>query len=554
MNQGTGSARSGVLSKLGTIQAKLYLLSLFFVLLLVVVIVLSLSDSYNRLLMERKNQVQNEAQTAATLIEGYVKQAQAGKLTVAQAQAAAKQAVGSLRYGSAGYFWINDMQPSMVMHPIKPALDGKDLSNFTDAGGKRLYMDMVQVVKQSGSGFVPYLWPLPGSTKPVDKIAYVQGIPEWGWIVGTGLYLVNVQKVFQQQLTYFGIVALFVLGGALLLAAWLGRSVTKPLGAVTRQMSEIAEGEGDLTRRLDASRHDEIGELAAAFNHFVERIQRLVGQVAGSTAQLAAAAEELSATSEETSGHVARQQSETEQVATAMNEMSATVQEVARNASDAAQAARAADGEAKQGREVVGSAVRAIDALAAEVEQAADVIQGVEGDSEQIGQVLEVINAISEQTNLLALNAAIEAARAGEQGRGFAVVADEVRTLARRTQDSTGEIRGMIERLQGGAKNAVAVMQTSRDRARSGVEQARDADQSLESITRSVAQISDMNALIATAAEEQTAVAEEINRNVTSISASTQQTAGGAQQTATASEELARLAAQLQEVVGQFKV
>jgi len=348
------------------------------------------------------------------------------------------------------------------------------------------------------------------------------------------------------------LIAILVGGGLTGLAIF---GLIRRMGRVVLMMNEIAQGEGDLTRRMEVRENgDELDHLSAAFNRFVERVQRLVGQVAGSTAQLAAAAEELSATSEETSGHVARQQSETEQVATAMNEMSATVQEVARNASDAAQAARAADGEAKQGREVVGSAVRAIDALAAEVEQAADVIQGVEGDSEQIGQVLEVINAISEQTNLLALNAAIEAARAGEQGRGFAVVADEVRTLARRTQDSTGEIRGMIERLQGGAKNAVTVMQASRDRARTGVEQARDADQSLESITRSVAQISDMNALIATAAEEQTAVAEEINRNVTSISASTQQTAGGAQQTATASEELARLAAQLQELVGQFKV
>ncbi|MEJ2674107.1 MAG: methyl-accepting chemotaxis protein [Acidihalobacter sp.] len=345
-----------------------------------------------------------------------------------------------------------------------------------------------------------------------------------------------------------------LIGGGLTGLAIFG--LIRRMGQVVVMMNEIAQGEGDLTRRMVVhERGDELDHLSAAFNRFVERVQRLVGQVAGSTAQLSAAAEELSATSEESSGHVERQQSETEQVATAMNEMSATVQEVAKNASEAAQAARAADGEeAKQGREVVGAAVQAIDALAAEVEQAAEVIQGVEGDSEEIGRVLEVINGISEQTNLLALNAAIEAARAGEQGRGFAVVADEVRTLARRTQDSTEEIRGMIERLQGGAKNAVGVMQTSRERARSGVEQARGAGQSLESITRSVGQINDMNALIATAAEEQTAVAEEINRNVTSISASTQQTAGASQQTAAASEELARLAAQLQGLVGQFKV
>ncbi|WP_455384991.1 methyl-accepting chemotaxis protein, partial [Acidihalobacter prosperus] len=226
------------------------------------------------------------------------------------------------------------------------------------------------------------------------------------------------QKIRMQQMLVqaswwsfsLSLIAILIGGGLTGLAIF---GLIRRMGRVVVMMDEIAQGEGDLTRRMVVhERGDELDQLSAAFNRFVERVQRLVGQVAGSTAQLAAAAEELSATSEQTSGHVARQQSETEQVATGMNEMSATVQEVARNASDAAQAARAADGEAKQGREVVGAAVRAIDALAAEVEQAADVIQGVEGDSEQIGQVLEVINAISEQTNLLALNAAIEAARA----------------------------------------------------------------------------------------------------------------------------------------------
>ncbi|MEJ2675690.1 MAG: methyl-accepting chemotaxis protein, partial [Acidihalobacter sp.] len=274
-------------------------MSLTFIVLLAVMILVSLQDSYRTLLNERKNQIQEQVQTAVSLIEGYVKQAQAGKLTQEQAQAAAKRAVGSLRFGKDGYFWINNMHPSIVMHPIKPELDGRDVSTFTDKSGKLLYVDMVNVVKEHGGGFVSYVWPLPGGTEPVAKIAYVQGIPEWGWVVGSGLYLVDTQQAFRQELMALGGVGALVLIGALLLTAWLGRSITRPLGAVTRQMAEIAEGEGDLTRRLDATRSDEIGDLSGAFNRFVERIQRLVGQVAGSTSQLSAAAEELSATSEE---------------------------------------------------------------------------------------------------------------------------------------------------------------------------------------------------------------------------------------------------------------
>ncbi|AOU98464.1 hypothetical protein BI364_11310 [Acidihalobacter yilgarnensis] len=539
---------------MGTIQGRLYLMGIAFVLLLIATTVFSLWDADHRLMTEREGQVQREVQTAASLVQGFVKRAEAGKLTEAQAKAAAMEAVASLRYGKYGYFWINDMQPRMVMHPFKPALDGRDLSDFKDAHGKPIYDDIVNLVQRQGSGYIWYVWPLPGQTEPVDKVAYVAAVPAWGWVIGSGLYMVDLERAFHAQMLQYGLVAIVALVIGLLLVTWLGRSVTRPLGMVTQRLGEIAKGEGDLTQRLDENRGDEVGTLAVAFNRFVDRIQHLIKQVSGSTSQLAAAAEELSATSEETSRHVRRQQSETDQVAAAMNQMSATVMEVAKHANEAAQAARIADGEAQQGRQVVGKAVSAIDALAAEVEQAAQVIQGVEGDSAQIGQVLAVISGISEQTNLLALNAAIEAARAGEQGRGFAVVADEVRTLAKRTQDSTEEIRAMIERLQGGTKNAVRVMEAGRDRARASVEQARAADESLGAITRSVARINDMNALIASAAEEQSSVSDEIDRNISNISQATQQTATGSQQTAVASEELARLAAQLQSLVGQFRV
>ncbi len=341
---------------------------------------------------------------------------------------------------------------------------------------------------------------------------------------------------------------------ALFIASLIAKGISRPLNAAVEAMNEIAEGEGDLTRRLDDSGENEISKLAKAFNQFAEKVRLMVSQVSASTGQLAAAAEEVSVITEETNRGVQQQQSETTQVVTAMNEMAATVQEVARHANEAASAASNADSASAEGKKVVINTMKAIEDLSAEINTAATVISKLETDSENIGSVLDVIKGIAEQTNLLALNAAIEAARAGEQGRGFAVVADEVRTLASKTQKSTQEIQGMIEQLQTGAQSAVKVMAESITRAEASVEKAAHAGSALETITKSVSQIRDMNAQIATAAEEQSAVAEEINRNIVSISDVVDQTAEGSRQTSTASGELARLAVQLQQLVGQFKV
>ncbi len=354
-----------------------------------------------------------------------------------------------------------------------------------------------------------------------------------------------------RNLTIFiGFVAL-ILG--LFVAWYIGRSITKPISNAVYAMNDIAEGEGDLTKRLEETGKDEIAQLSGAFNRFAQKVHSIVLQVSGSTAQLASAAEEMAAITQETNQGVQQQQSETEQVATAMNEMTATVQEVARHATEASSAAKSADNEAHAGKSVVEQAIASISTLAGEIENATAVINKVESDSESIGAVLEVIRGVADQTNLLALNAAIEAARAGEQGRGFAVVADEVRTLASRTQESTQEIQQVIQHLQEGAQQAVQAMETSRKGSHESVEQAGHAGESLDAITRAVTTISDMNIQIASAAEEQSCVAEEINKNVVNISHVVQQTAEGAQQTFTSSNDLARLASELQQLVGQFK-
>lgn len=311
---------------------------------------------------------------------------------------------------------------------------------------------------------------------------------------------------------------------------------------------------GDLTKEISSNGNDEMARLIKALDVMRNNLHDMVADMGNSSSQLAAASEELTAVSNESKHNINIQQSEVEQAATATNEMTSTIQEVAKNAASASEAAMTASESTVEGKQVVQKTVESIGNLAEDIEKASNVIHELESHSEKIGGVLDVIKNIAEQTNLLALNAAIEAARAGEQGRGFAVVADEVRTLASRTQESTTEIESMVDQLQNGARESVAVMVTSREKATKTVEQANAAGTALHSITESVSLISDMNTQIATAAEEQSSVADEINRNITSINDLGKETAAGANETSSSCEELARLAASLQNLIDRFKV
>lgn len=332
----------------------------------------------------------------------------------------------------------------------------------------------------------------------------------------------------------------------------LNSIVINPLRKAGEQLRKVADG--DLTVQIDSDGEDEVNQLLAAMKVMTEKMRANITTVATSTTELVNSAAQMSATTEETNRDIQKQQMETDQVATAINQMTVTVQEVTRNATEAASAAKRADDEARNGQKVVTQTMDSIDKLASEVKSAADVIHKLENDTVAIGTVLDVIKGIAEQTNLLALNAAIEAARAGEQGRGFAVVADEVRMLASRTQDSTQEIQSMIEQLQQGARHAVSVMEVGSSQAQASVEQAAGAGGALEAITSAVAAINEMNIQIAAAAEEQTQTAEDINRNVVNITQLVANTSAGSQRTADAGESLARLASDLKTLVTQFKV
>lgn len=361
----------------------------------------------------------------------------------------------------------------------------------------------------------------------------------------------SATKLIWTQAGTMTLVGLVIL---LVLCVFFVYRVIHPINYLKETMQDIAAGEGDLTQRLPEKGNDEINQVATAFNQFVSKIQNTLIQARDSMKRLNSATGILTGLANQNSENVNMQLAETQQVATAITQMTATVKEIAQSAESAACAANDANNEAANGKEAMTDTNRAIEKMASEVTNAAQVINQLEENSESIGSVLDVIRGIADQTNLLALNAAIEAARAGEQGRGFAVVADEVRTLAKRTQDSTSEIRAIIENLQTGTRNAAQVMNSGLETAKQTETIAHRAGAALEHIVQSVSAINDLNTQIATASEEHSTVTGEIDRSVIRITEISESAANGSSKTAEQSQELSALGEQLNALVTQFKL
>lgn len=536
------------------INRRLWLILVVAIVMLIIQGALLLKQIEADLYAAKSEKTQHVVQSAAGILQHYHALEAAGGITREEAQKQAAEIIRNLRYDGQEYFWINDQTPVMVMHPTNPKLEGQNLSGFKDPDGKALFNEMVAISKSQGAGQVNYRWPKPGASDPVPKVSYVQLFKPWGWIIGSGVYVDDVQAEFQTQALKTLLIGLVIAALVALLIVLIVRSITQPLQHAVDAMANIASGDGDLTRTLDTQGNDELSALSRHFNVFTEKLRQVIRHSLDSAGQLDAAARNLGEVAGQSQQHSEQQSQQMELVATAINEVTYGVQDVAKNAEQAATEVHTAEEQALQGQQNIEASLRQINALSATIDQAVTVIQALAQESTQIGSVLEVIRSIAEQTNLLALNAAIEAARAGEQGRGFAVVADEVRLLAQRTQKSTAEIQVMIERLQGNSEAAVKVINDSSQASQLTIEQARQAGTSLTLIASGLRNLSGLNASIASATLQQSHVVEDINQNVTQAASLAHNNALAAQQSSDAGQHLGQLAEQLNRLLGQFRV
>ncbi|BBW90514.1 methyl-accepting chemotaxis protein [Pseudoalteromonas sp. PS1M3] len=521
---------------------------------LIVLSVSSLNNQYKALKYEQYLKTQNVVETAYSIIEHFHTLEQNNTLTQQQAQTQAMNAIRALRYDKTNYFWINNYQPEMVMHPIKPALEGKDLTNNKDPDGKALFVEMVNITKKDGEGFIPYKWPKPGEEQPVDKVAFVKGFNQWQWIIGSGVYLDTIDAAFSSQRNLIILNAVVMIIAVIVFSYFIGRSVLLPTRLAANMMKDISQGEGDLTRTLNEEGNDEISKLSHSFNLFVSKMRESLVHVSQSANDVNEHAHTVDDSTKTSQSFIELQNDSSTQVAAAMEQMTHQIHDVSSNAEAAEQAANDAAHNALTGKHVVAETITAIETLSANIETVSRVTEDLANESQNIGSVLDVIRSISEQTNLLALNAAIEAARAGEHGRGFAVVADEVRTLASRTGQSTDEIQSMISKLQEGTRAAVDAVKASQTLSVSTVEQASSANNSLNEIERLVSVITEMNSQIARATEQQTQAADEVNLRINDLSQSTEQSLDNTKQLNSASDKLKKSSTELSSIVNRFKL
>ncbi|MDK8264918.1 methyl-accepting chemotaxis protein [Pseudomonas oryzihabitans] len=515
-----------------------------------------------RLLADSRDALQAYMQIALGAVQPLYDQAQDGDLN---ARSEAIKLLSKIKYRNGTYFYGLDSNYVRLFRGDSPLDVGVSLADRRDASGRFINREQFQVAKD-GSHYVEYSSPLAGNEGvSVPKLAYTYYLPRWDMAVGTSMSLEGIDRQVDaareqiQQRTKTILMSILMVAAALLvivgIVGWsISNACLKPLRQIRANLDDIAEGEGDLTRRLQVDTRDEVGQLADAFNRFVGKIQRLVLQVTASTERLSILVEQVSEQTQRTELTVERQRQETDQIATAVNEMSAAAQEVARSAQQAAEAASNTDVQGRSTRQIVGSSVSRIQSLVTDIRSSSLSVDKLQQDVQSIVGVLDVIRSIADQTNLLALNAAIEAARAGEAGRGFAVVADEVRALAKRTQVSTGEIQQMIDRLQRATRDTVQSMRRFSEAGEITSEQAGKANTSLDAIADLIGVINAMNAQIASASEEQTAAAEEINININKIACGVDSAASETRIGAANARELSEVGSHLNFLARQFRV
>ena len=531
--------------KLGDIAVsrKLMLLLSLALVGFIALLLISASALHRNLMSEREARLQAVLDLAMSRI-----QALAATLPPEQAKAQAKAMLDSMRFDGDNYLFVLDEDRRVVVHPAKPELVGQQMGNNP---AESHWQHMVDLGKGGHQGRLEYQWVSP-SGEAAQKMSLVTGYQPWGWILGSGVLLQDIEATMWSQYEWMGGATLLVILLMGLLGLAISRSIVNPLAEINKAMARVAAG--DLVVSIPVLGRDELGAVASSTNQGLDAIRRALLEASQGARNVADAALRIAASAEQTNQAVNNQRDQLAQLATAMNEMSATISDVAGHAENTARDTQDATSEAGLGNQDVHASVHGIQALATEVEQATHQVNRLKEGVMQIGEVTAVISAISDQTNLLALNAAIEAARAGEQGRGFAVVADEVRQLASRTRHSTEEIQSTITQLQQRAVTAASAMDASRKLAESSVGQSEKAGQDLSLIVNHIQHVSDMATQIATAAEQQSMVAEEMNRNVSGINDSALEMSQAASQLAQESELLAGLSRSLDERLAVFRL
>ncbi len=525
----------------------------------------SLHELRAELMNSRQLKTQSIVQTTISIIAHHHSQATNGAISVEEAKDEAKAAIQDLRYDDGNYAWINDMDVRMVMHPLKPGLNGKDLKDVKDPNGLALFRAFVDTVKADGAGYVPYMWPKPGKEKPQPKISYVAGYPDWDWVVGTGVYIDDVDDAFFQQAVIFAVLFVVIVSLIVAFALFVGRDISRSVNTLAQSMKALSAGDMD-SEIPGTARGDELGGMAQAVNVFkqemiraeqldvankaeeeaqrarAQKVDQLTQQfdqdASGMIQTVSSAATELQSSSQSMSQTADQTIELSTGVASASEEASNNVQTVASAAEELSSSISEISRQVAQSTHVAGTAV-------AEVDNANQKVQGLADAANKIGEVVALITDIADQTNLLALNATIEAARAGEAGKGFAVVASEVKNLANQTAKATEEISNQIGGIQGATQDAVTA---------------------IGSIGGIISQINEITATIAAAVEEQGAATQEIARNVeqaslgtrevsshiTEVSNGASETGVAANQVKSASDELSAQSEMLQATVDRF--
>ncbi|WP_037414655.1 methyl-accepting chemotaxis protein [Shewanella xiamenensis] len=550
-----------------SLRNKLLLLSLFPLILTLLVLMTvsyyveqeSLAEEVvtfrTKLVGERKQQIKEATEIAAGIVQYQLSLKEQGNVN---------QALRDIRFGSAGYFFMYDSQGKNIFHALMPNLEGQNKIDMTDPRGTKIIVGLLDAAKR-GDGNFSYYYQKPNTNEQIEKISYVMMVPGTDWMLGTGAYIDDIEAVvedYRQTVTeqmaeksfMILLIAIVLTGITAFIIMVAAHRMVVPIKNMADNLNDIAKGEGDLTKRLMVKGEDEIAQLGRAFNLFVDKLQTIIGDVANATAKVKTAANAIHDQTKVMSHQLLSHNNETDQVVTAITEMSSTASEVAQNTTQVAEATHAATGDVANAQRCVDASLEEITGLMAQINNAAGSIKSLSEQSQKINSVLSVIGGIAEQTNLLALNAAIEAARAGEQGRGFAVVADEVRNLASRTQASTLEINEMLSELHKLVSQAVKTMDESQQSCVRSVESSRAISESLGSVTSAVTAINDMSTQIATAATEQSSVTEEINRNVYAIQEIVNELLHSSEDAARVSQTVSQEGTNLGKLVGQFKI